>query len=146
MKTQTMILCSILLAVTACSGRSPAAPDAAVGQFIMLSVDGSQNLPCCSSDSSGVVVVLAGGVLQIGWNTRPGAYAWDIIRSYTYPDGTSSQAQLAFSTGTYRLDGATLTLSDSNGQFALSGTITGNIIALHGAGHTYQFLRLIQTP
>ena len=147
MKARRLILCAVFLTAAACSGRNPAAPDAAAGQFVMIGFDGSRNLPCCSStDSSGVVVALAGGVLQIGWNTPPGAYTWDIIRTYDYPNGTSTQAQLPFSTGSYRLDGATLTLSDSKGGFLLTGSIAGNIITLGGGGHTYQFLRLIEMP
>jgi len=147
MKTRTMILYAVFLTAAACSGRNPAAPDAAAGQFVMIGFDGSRNLPCCSStDSSGVVVALAGGVLQIGWNTPPGAYTWDIIRTYDYPNGTSTQAQLPFSTGSYRLDGATLTLSDSKGRFSLTGSIAGNIITVVGGGHTYEFLRLIEMP
>ena len=147
MKTRTMILYAVFLTAAACSGRNPAAPDAAAGQFVMIGVDGSRNLPCCSStDSSGAVVAVAGGVLQIGWNTPPGAYTWDIIRTYDYPNGTSTQAQLPFSTGSYRLDGATLTLSDSKGRFSLTGSIAGNIITVVGGGHTYEFLRLIEMP
>ena len=147
MKTRTMILYAVFLTAAACSGRNPAAPDAAAGQFVMIGFDGSRNLPCCSStDSSGVVVALAGGVLQIGWNTPPGAYTWDIIRTYDYPNGTSTQAQLPFSTGSCRLDGATLTLSDSKGRFSLTGSIAGNIITVVGGGHTYEFLRLIEMP
>ena len=147
MKTRTMILYAVFLTAAACSGRNPAAPDAAAGQFVMIGFDGSRDLPCCSStDSSGVVVALAGGVLQIGWNTPPGAYTWDIIRTYDYPNGTSTQAQLPFSTGSYRLDGATLTLSDSKGRFSLTGSIAGNIITVVGGGHTYEFLRLIEMP
>lgn len=147
MRPQRLILCSLFLTATACGERSPAAPDAAAGQFVMTGFDGSRNLPCCSSsDSSGTVVALAGGVLQIGWNTPPGAYTWDVIRTFDYPNGTSSQAQLPFSTGTYHLDGVTLTLSDSKGQFLLSGTVAGNIITLGGDGHTYEFLRLIEMP
>ena len=147
MKTRTMILYAVFLTAAACSGRNPAAPDAAAGQFVMIGFDGSRNLPCCrSTDSSGAVVALAGGVLQIGWNTPPGAYTWDIIRTYDYPNGTSTQAQLPFSTGSYRLDGATLTLSDSKGRFSLTGSIAGNIITVVGGGHTYEFLRLIEMP
>ncbi len=147
MKAGKMILCAVFLTAAACSGRDPAAPDAAAGQFVMIGFDGSRNLPCCSStDSSGAVVALAGGVLQIGWNTPPGAYTWDIIRTYDYPNGTSTQAQLPFSTGSYRLVGATLTLSDSKGRFSLTGSIAGNIVTVAGGGHTYEFLRLIEMP
>ena len=147
MKARKIVLYAVFLTAAACSGRNPAAPDVAAGQFVMIGVDGSRNLPCCSStDSSGAVVALAGGVLQIGWNTPPGAYTWDIIRTYDYPNGTSTQAQLPFSTGSYRLDGATLTLSDSKGGFLLTGSVAGNIITLGGGGHTYQFLRLIEMP
>ena len=147
MKARRLILCAVFLTAAACSGRNPAAPDAAAGQFVMIGFDGSRNLPCCrSTDSSGAVVALAGGVLQIGWNTPLGAYTWDVIRTYDYPNGTSTQAQLPFSTGSYRLDGATLTLSDSKGGFLLTGSIAGNIITLGGGGHTYQFLRLIEMP
>ena len=131
----------------ACSSRHLTAADSAVGQFIMTGVDGSRNLPCCSStDTSGAVVTLAGGMLQIGWNTPPGAYGWDITRRYDYPNGSSSQAQTPFSAGTYRLDGETLTLVDSGGQLSLTGPIMGNIITLRGDGHTYEFLRLVQLP
>src|SRR5437879_8869007 len=92
MKAGKMILCAVFLTAAACSGRNPAAADAAAGQFVMIGFDGSRNLPCCSStDSSGAVVALAGGVLQIGWNTPPGAYTWDIIRTYDYPNGTSTR-------------------------------------------------------
>ena|SRR5437016_3546967 len=147
MKARKIILYAVFLTAAACSGRNPAAPDAAAGQFVMMGVDGSRNLPCCSStDSSGAVVALAGGVLQIGWNTPPGAYTWDIIRTYDYANGTSTQAQLPFSTGSYRLDGATLTLSDFKGRFLLTGRVAGNIITVGGDGHTYQFLRLIEMP
>jgi len=147
MKARTMIRYAVFLTAAACSGRNPAAPDAAAGQFVMIGFDGSRNLPCCNStDSSGAVVALAGGVLQIGWNTPPGAYTWDIIRTYDYPNGTSTQAQVSFSTGSYRLDGATLTLSDSKGRFSLTGSVAGNIITVAGGGHTYQFLRLIEMP
>ncbi len=146
MKARRLILCAVFLTAAACSGRNPAAPDAAAGQFVMIGFDGSRNLPCCSStDSSGAVVALAGGVLQIGWNTPPGAYTWDIIRTYDYPNGTSTQARLSFSTGSYRLDGATLTLSDSKG-LSLTGGIAGNIITVAGGGHTYEFLRLMEMP
>ena len=146
MKARRLILCTVFL-TAACRGRNPVALDAAAGQFVMIGFDGSRNLPCCSStDSSGAVVALAGGVLQIGWNTPPGAYTWDIIRTYDYPNGTSTQAQLPFSTGSYCLDGATLTLSDSQGRFLLTGGIAGNIITVGGGGHTYQFLRLIEMP
>ena len=147
MKARKIVLYAVFLTAAACSGRNPAAPDAAAGQFVMIGFDGSRNLPCCrSTDSSGAVVALAGGVLQIGWNTPLGAYTWDVIRTYDYPNGTSTQAQLPFSTGSYRLDGATLTLSDSKGGFLLTGSIAGNIITLGGGGHTYQFLRLIEMP
>src|SRR5205823_12235899 len=147
MKARKIVLYAVFLTAAACSGRNPAAPDAAAGQFVMIGVDGSRNLPCCSStDSSGAVVALAGGVLQIGSNTAPGAYSWDIIRTYDYPNGTSTQAQLPFWTGSYRLDGATLTLSDSKGRFSLTGSIAGNIITVVGGGHTYEFLRLIEMP
>src|SRR5256884_9431864 len=100
MKTRTMILYAVFLTAAACSGRNPAAPDAAAGQFVMIGFDGSRNLPCCSStDSSGAVVAVAGGALQGGWDTPPGAYTWDLISTYDYPHGTSTQAQLPFSTG-----------------------------------------------
>ena len=147
MKARKIVLYAVFLTAAACSGRNPAAPDAAAGQFVMIGFDGSRNLPCCrSTDSSGAVVALAGGVLQIGWNTPLGAYTWDVIRTYDYPNGTSTQAQLPFSTGSYRVDGATLTLSDSKGRFLLTGSVAGNIITLGGGGHTYQFLRLIEMP
>src|SRR2546430_3749132 len=103
MKTRTMILYAVFLTAAACSGRNPAAPDAAAGQFVMIGVDGSRNLPCCSStDSSGAVVAVAGGVLQIGWDTPPRAYTRDIIRIYAYPNGTSTPAQAPLSTGSCR--------------------------------------------
>jgi hypothetical protein len=137
----------MLLATVGCGEDLPTGSTRIVGQYVLTGFEGSRNLPCCGqTDASGTVVTIAGGALQLGWNTPDGTYEWDVVRKYDYANGTSQQLQSRFSSGTYTWDGQTLTLVDSTGLAPLTGAVTGGIIALRNPDHQYEFLRLIQLP
>jgi hypothetical protein len=139
--------CALILVAGAC-GRNPlTATTDLVGQYVLTGFDGSRNLPCCSqTDTSGAVVSIAGGVLQIGWYTPRGTYEWDLVRTYDYPDMTSRQEQSRFSSGTYTWDGQTLKLMDSNGLGPMTGSARDNIVTVGNQDEQYEFLRLIPLP
>ena len=139
--------CVLLLVTGGCGRNSLTTPTEITGQYVLTGFDGSRNLPCCSqTDTSGAVVAIAGGVLQIGWNTPGRTYEWDLVRKYDYPDMSSRQVQSRFSSGTYTWDGQTLKLMDSNGLGPMTGSTNGNIITVGNQDQQYEFLRLIPLP
>jgi hypothetical protein len=146
MMRRTLVLCTVLLAMSACRGATN--PARIAGQYDLAGADGQLGLPCCSiTDSSGTVVSIGGGLLQIGWNTPAGTYRWDIIRVYDYPDGTSNDVQSEFSSGTYRWDGTTLTLEDTTGNLGrMTGSLGAPGIVVQAPDHRYGFLKLHQLP
>lgn len=147
MRYQWVAACAMLLGTAGCGGHILPSPRDIRGQYAMTGLDGSRNLPCCSqTDSAGAVVTIAGGEMQIGWNTPDGTYQWDVVRTYHYPDGTSNQGQSRFASGTYARDGETLALRDSSGLATITGTVAGNIVNLLANDQQYEFLRLIQLP
>jgi hypothetical protein len=147
MTVRSIAACAVLLATVGCAGQVPTGPTSVAGQYALTGFEGSRNLPCCrQTDSSGTVVTIAGGGLQIGWNTPTGTYEWDVVRKYDYANGTSQQVQSRFSAGTYTWDGQTLTLVDSAGRVPMTGAVTGGILIVRTQDHQYEFLKLIQMP
>ena len=121
--------------------------DGVAGQYTLTGFDGAGNLPCCGqTDSAGTVVTTSGGLLEVDWNTPSGTYAWDVVRNLQYPNGTSHQIQSRFSSGAYTWDGQTLTLVDSAGAGAMTGSFVGGRLTVNKSGHQYAFLKLIQLP
>jgi len=138
--------CVMLLAASACGQMVPTSPRSVVGQYAMTGFKGSRNLPCCQTDSSGVVVTISGGGMQLGLNTPAGVYEWDVVRTYEYANGTSQQVQSPFSVGTYTWDGQTLTLIDSTGLASMTGVLAGGVLTVGHQGQEYEFLKLVQLP
>ena len=137
------ILASV--ALVACEPKSPTSASTIAGQYMMTGVDGS-GMPCCGqTDSAGRVVTLAGGGMEIGWNVPAGTYWWGVVRRYTNPDSTFSDAQIGYSAGTYSWDGVHLILIDSTG-LRMTGSVSAGVVTIRRQDHTYEFWRLIEMP
>jgi hypothetical protein len=140
---------AVLLAVVASAARCSAQdPVNIAGQYELTGVDGTRNLPCCAyTDSLGSVVSTVGGMLQLGWNTAAGAYTWDVTLRRDYANGTSTEDQVRFSSGTYTWDGTTLTLMDSATSVAMSGSIASDgPLTVQTNDHLYAFSYLPHLP
>ena len=149
MMLRALVLCTVLLATSACrDSTNPADRSGIAGQYELETVDGQRQLPCCAhTDSAGALVSIGNGILQIDWNTPAGAYEWYFVLNYDYQDGTSEQVQSSFSSGTYTLDGTTLTLVDSSNNLGrMTGSASDHEIVIQAPNHSYGFFRLPQLP
>jgi len=147
MTGRSIAVCAALLATVGCARRVGTSPASVAGQYDMTGFDGRRNLPCCSqTDSSGTVVTLTGGLLEMGWNVPNGTYRWDVVRESKYPNGTYRNVESHFSAGTYKWDGRTLTLADSAGLARMTGVVNGGIVTVRRENHEYEFRMLPQLP
>jgi len=137
---------TVLLVVVGCARDLPTNPPSVVGQYEMTGFDGSLNLPCCRyTDSTGTVVSVGGGAMDIGYNEPAGRFAWDLVRIYEPTTGASTQVQSRFSAGSYAWNGATWILSDSTG-LSMTAVWQGGVLIIRRQGHDYEFWRLIDLP
>ncbi len=123
-------------------------PPSIAGQWALTGFDGSRNLPCCHArDSTGALVSVAGGFLEISTGVPEGSYKWDLVRLSEYPSGTSKTEQVPFSIGEYWwAGGSTFALLDSTGLGSMSGSFSaasGNVITIQALDHRYEFLRVL---
>jgi hypothetical protein len=152
--TSRSIAAGILaLSIVGCAASTPTIPTSSTtaatvaGQYTLIGVDTTRNLPCCGqADSSGAIVTTGGGLLQIGWNVPSGRYEWDAVRSHGASNGTSQMVQSLFSAGSYTWDGQTLTLADSTGLGTMTGTRVTGRLTINALGHQFRFLELVEMP
>jgi hypothetical protein len=129
--------CAALLAVGACDDASDSRTIA--GQYTLLTVDGIGLSDYTMEDSTGTLVILASGGLDL---CGDGRYEIHIIQRYENGD---SQA-VVVSSGEYAWDGVTLTLVDSGSVALLTASVAGGVIIVQTDDHEYEFLKLVQLP
>jgi len=103
---------------------------------------------CPVADASGVVTTTLGGMLEFDYNVAAGHYASATEYQYRHPDGTTETRQVTSSTGTYRWDGTTVTLTDSATGATMTGQFDGSPgrLRVQSGASVFGFFRLIQLP